>query len=356
MKISRASTISCTVSILLLFALAWAWKGICPEILWGRIAWPLLRLISVMTISLGVSALIEGMGWNSIVASLARPLMRAGNFSDHAGTAFTSAFLSGVAANTLLWNGYQENRISYREMILATLLNLGLPSYFLHLPVTFAIIVPLAGSAGAIYITITLLAAVLRTFVVLIAGRSLLEAQTVQQQDGPQSHEKTTSRHDSGAGTGHDRYAEVRKLFARYIRLRLGKIVCYTVPIYLFVAWLQQAGVFQWMQQASASLFTGQAMPVEGMSVVVFSIVAEFAAGAAAAGAMLNAGILTTKQTVYALLLGNIIATPVRALRHQLPRYLGIYQPKTGVMLLLLGQGLRVISVIAIGWVYYILG
>ena len=354
MKISRAAIISCSVSFLLLLALFWGWEGIRPDILWGRIAWPLMRLVAIMAVSLGLSALIEGMGWNSIVASLARPLMRAGNFSDYAGTAFTSAFLSGVAANTLLWNAYQEKRISYREMMLATLLNLGLPSYFLHLPVTFAIIVPLAGSAGAIYITITLLAAVLRTFVVLIAGRLLLGTRTVQQNNSTPAQENSTSHEGSDSGTGHDRYAKVKKLFARYIRLRLGKIVCYTVPIYLFVAWLQQAGVFHWMQQASTSLFTAQAMPVEGISVVVFSIMAEFAAGAAAAGAMLNAGVLTIKQTVYALLLGNIIATPVRALRHQLPRYLGIYQPKTGIMLLLLGQGLRVTSVVITGWLYYI--
>ncbi len=96
-------------------------------------------------------------------------------------------------------------------------------------------------------------------------------------------------------------------------------------------------------------------MPVEGISVVVFSIVAEFTAGAAAAGAMLSAGVLTIKQTVTALLLGNIIATPVRALRHQLPRYLGIYQPRIGIQLLLAGQALRVVTVVISGLLYYFL-
>jgi hypothetical protein len=347
-RLSRDIIISCAISVVLLAALFVSWNGIRPDILWNRIAWPLTRLILIMGISLGLSALIEGMGWNSVVATLSRPLMRAGNFSDYSGTAFTSAFLSGVAANTLLWNAYQEEKITRREMLLATLLNLGLPSYFLHLPVTFAVIVPLVGRAGAVYITITLLAAVVRTVVVVLTGRMLLGQQ-------PSAAARAIGESDTRPRTREEKIKKVRELLEKYLKMRLGKILCYTVPIYLFVAWLQQAGFFHWLQQASAHLFVAESLPVEGISVVVFSIVAEFTAGAAAAGAMLSAGVLTVKQTVTALLLGNIIATPVRALRHQLPRYLGIYQPKTGIQLLVMGQALRVTSVIMVGWLYYVI-
>ncbi len=347
-RLSRDIIISSLISFALLVALFMAWHGIRPDMLWNRVLWPLLRLIIIMSLSLGLSALVEGMGWNSIVATLSRPLMRAGNFSDYSGTAFTSAFLSGVAANTLLWNAYQEKKITRREMLLATLLNLGLPSYFLHLPVTFAVIVPLVGQAGAIYITITLLAAVIRTIVVISLGKILLKSGQGREAD-------MAPEPDSASPGREDKIRKVKKLLKKYLKMRLGKILCYTVPIYLFVAWLQQSGFFHWLQQASAHLFVGESLPVEGISVVVFSIVAEFTAGAAAAGAMLSAGVLTLKQTVTALLLGNIIATPVRALRHQLPRYLGIYQPRTGIQLLLMGQALRVTSVIIVGWTYYIL-
>lgn len=344
----RNILISFIVSAGLLAALAVSRHGIAVDLLWNRAAWPLLRLILIMSISLGLSALVEGMGWNGMVAALSRPLMRAGNFSDFSGTAFTSAFLSGVAANTLLWNAYQEKRISRSEMLLATLLNLGLPSYTLHLPVTFAIIVPLAGRAGAVYMTITLLAAILRTIIVLLLGRMLLKRY------------KTRANEHNGQETGRpatmdDKRAKVRRLLKKYIKVRLGNILCYTIPIYLFVVFLQQSGFFHWLQEAGANLFIGNDLPVEGISVVVFSIVAEFTAGAAAAGAMLNAGVLTLKETVTALLIGNIIATPVRALRHQLPRYLGIYQLRTGLELLIMGQTLRIISIIIIGWSYYVL-
>ena len=97
-------------------------------------------------------------------------------------------------------------------------------------------------------------------------------------------------------------------------------------------------------------------VPVEALSFVVLSFAAEFTSGFAAAGALLDAGILTTKQTVIALLAGNIIAFPIRALRHQLPRYIGIFSPKMGTQLLLMGQGFRVLSLMIVGYLYYCLG
>jgi hypothetical protein len=91
------------------------------------------------------------------------------------------------------------------------------------------------------------------------------------------------------------------------------------------------------------------------MSVVVFSLVVESTSGYAAAGALLGAGSLTTAQTILALLLGNIIATPVRALRHQTPYYMGIFPPRLGVQLVLITQAFRLGSLILVGTVFVLL-
>ena len=314
------------------------------DLIVNRIIRPLLRLILIMSITLSISAVVEGMGWSKWVAKFARPLMRLGNFSDWAGTAFTTAFLSGVASNTLLWNAYKEGKISFKEMVLATLLNLGIPSYILHLPTTMAILVSLAGKAGMLYLILTFFAALLRTIIVLAAGRLMLKGEKnvasdeAAYQGSPQSY-------------GWD---QVKKLLKKYLLGRLTQILIFTVPIYIAVVALQQLGFFTMLQERTANLLSLGHLPVEGVSVIVFSIMAEFTAGAAAAGAMIQEGILTVKETVLALLLGNIIATPARALRHQLPRYLGIFTPLTGTMLLLLGQTLRIVSVIIVGVIFYL--
>jgi hypothetical protein len=61
---------------------------------------------------------------------------------------------------------------------------------------------------------------------------------------------------------------------------------------------------------------------------------------------------MTVKQTVLALVLGNIVATPIRALRHQLPSHVGIFAPKLGTELLLLSQGVRVLSLVLVALPY----
>ena len=308
-----------------------------------RVIWPVSRLIAIMAGALFLSALIEAKGWAKFVSVLSRPLMKMGNLSDWSGTAFTTAFLSGIAASTMLWNAYQDGRISKKEMFISALLNVGLPSFFLHLPITFAIIVPLVGPAGMIYLTITFFAAMIRTVVVIMAGRILLTSK--RDKEGNKRHDEASAQ---------KKKKKVMDLFRNYLSQRLLGIVLYTVPIYILVVLFRFWGLFDILRDASAHLVTTKVIPVEGISVVVFSIVAEFTAGAAAAGAMLQEGVLTIKQTVVALVLGSIIATPVRALRHQLPRYLGIYRPSTGIALIIVGQLLRVTSVAIAGAVYWI--
>ncbi len=302
--------------------------------LWSRILFPLLRLMAIMAGTLFLTAVIEAKGWSRMVAAISRPLIRLGNLSDWSATAFTTAFLSGIAANTMLWNSYKEGKISKKEMFLSALLNVGLPSYFLHLPVTFAIIVPLAQEAGILYMAITFMAAVIRTIFIILAGRLILK----NGKDLPQGLEDFGEKEGQKQG--------IMPLFNKYVTKRLFSIALYTVPIYMLVVLLRLHGFFDMLQHATANILKTNAIPVEGISVVVFSIVTEFSAGAAAAGAMLQEGVLTVKETVIALVLGNIIATPIRALRHQLPRYLGIFTPGTGLALLLVGQSLRIVSVV----------
>jgi hypothetical protein len=97
-------------------------------------------------------------------------------------------------------------------------------------------------------------------------------------------------------------------------------------------------------------------VPVHSLSVVVLSFVSEFTTGFTAAGALMDAGTITVKQTVIALLLGNIIAFPIRAIRHQLPHYMGIFSPGMGLSMLLMGQGFRVASIVFVGLVYWFVG
>jgi hypothetical protein len=130
-------------------------------------------------------------------------------------------------------------------------------------------------------------------------------------------------------------------------------VATYVIPIYVAVFLLSNVGLFNWTRQWLAQWVVTSFLPVEALSLVVLSFAAEYTSGFAAAGALMQEGMLSTKQAVLALLVGNVVAFPIRALRHQLPRLMGIFAPRLGMQLLLLGQGFRISSLVVVGAVFY---
>lgn len=308
-----------------------------------RLLWPLSRLMFFIAIGLLVGQIIEVSGWIKQMAVLARPLFRFGHLGDHCSAAFTAAFFSGVSANAMLLDFFKEGLISRRQLFLSNFIN-QLPAFFLHLPTTFFIVIPLTGRAGGLYFLITFLAVVLRTVLFLFYGRLRLPSPAI---DSPGPAENTPMRNKK---TLNDVWKRVKSRLPG----RIARITVYVVPIYTLVFVLNAMGLFQLLREALAGYVVTSFMPMESLSVVILSFAAEFTSGFAAAGALLEAGVLTVKQTVVALLIGNILAFPVRALRHQLPRYIGIFSPKMGTQMLLMGQGFRVASIMLLGIIYYL--
>ena len=311
----------------------------------SKLLWPLGRLMGLISIGLIAGQAIEAAGWTGRLGALAGPLFRFARLSSRCSAAFTTAFLSGVAANAMLVGFYKDHAITRRQLFLTNFIN-QFPAYFLHLPTTFFIVLPLTGRAGVLYFVLTFAAAVFRTFLLLVYGR-LFPGEPSEKDRFAESDQEVRPVSGKQAGV----FAGIREK----IPGRIAGIAVTVVPIYIFVFVINSLGFFgavrTWLARYVATTF----MPIEALSMVVVSFAAEFTSGFAAAGALQNAGVLTMKQTVLALLIGNIVAFPVRALRHQLPRYVGIFSPKTGTQLLLMGQGLRVASLLSVGVLYYYL-
>jgi len=311
-----------------------------------RLLLPLARLLVSIALGLAIGELLEASGWTRHLAALAGPLFRFGRLGPLCSVSFTAAFFSGVTSNAMLLGFFRDGKIDRRQLFLTNFVN-QTPAFFLHLPTTFFIIVPLTGWAGLLYLLITLLAALLRTSALLLYGRLCLPASPAATSAIPGSGPENLRRRSL-----REAWTALRcKLPGRFKRIAL-----YVVPIYTAVFLLSSGGVFNRLQDLLTGTVVRAFLPVEALSVVALSFAAEFASGFAAAGALQSAGVLSLHQTVLALLLGNIVAFPVRALRHQLPRYLGIFAPAMGTQLLLGGQALRIASLVLVGGAYYWLG
>jgi hypothetical protein len=312
--------------------------------LWHGIGWPLIRLIFFVSIGLMAANIIESLNWTHAVAKIASPLIRAGHLSDISGASFSMAFFSSVAANSMLAEAYDQGKLSDRELIFANLFN-SLPTYFLHLPTLFFIAAPFIKGAAFIYVSLTLTAALFRTLTTIVLGRIFL----------PALKESCINCHLGD--TEHLGFKDVLlKSWSRF-KARIRRILSFTVPIYILIYLANKLGFFGWLENKMATSVTFLSwLHPQTLSIVTFHIAAEFTAGLAAAGALVAAGTIKTKELILALLIGNILSSPVRAIRHQFPYYAGIFNSRQAVLLIFYNQSFRTLSMMLVTIGYFFIG
>ncbi|RWX50652.1 hypothetical protein VU01_12851, partial [Candidatus Electrothrix marina] len=295
-----------------------------------------------ISIGLMVAGFIEAMNWTRKMSVVAAPMIRFGHLSDLTGAAFSMAFFSGVAANTMLSEAYDQGKLSKKELLLANMFN-SLPAYFLHLPTTFFLTLPLIKGATFIYIGLTLGAALLRTLGIAVLSHFLLGPENMTGTHGQRQAEKISFRQ---AG---------KRTLARFTK-RIRKIIRLTLPIYIVFFWLSQAGMFQLLEEFMADhlSFLSWLSP-KAVSIIALQIAAEFSAGLVAAGALLQDGTMTYKEIVMTLLIGNVLSSPIRAVRHQFPYYAGIFKPRLALQLIVFSQSFRAFSIALVALLYFLL-
>jgi hypothetical protein len=265
-----------------------------------------------------------------------------GRLSSITGASFSVAFFSGVSANAMLAENYDTGRIDKKELVLANLFN-SLPRFFLHLPTVFFLTAPLIKGAAVIYVGLTFTAAILQTLFVILLGRCTLPARTAGPRASlsPEKPEKT------------DWKGALQKSIKR-LKKRLVKLLKFMVPVYIIFFLLNRYGVFAGLEDfiTTHAWFLSWLNP-KSIGIVVLHVTAEFSAGLAAASVMIADNSLTYREVVLALLAGNILAAPIRAIRHQFPYYTGIYSPGLALQLVTISQVTRALSVITVALCYY---
>lgn len=348
----KSLVISISLTLAGLFFSLVYFETISPVICLKKLGLPLARLLGFIIIGLLAGQLIEILGWTRQFAVLARPFFKFSHLGHRCSATFTTAFISGASANAMLFDFYEDGKISKMQLFLSNYIN-QFPAYFLHLPTTVFVVLPLTGYAGLLYFILTFLAVLFRTICFLIFGKFYLRTRLSKDiNDLNQPHTQTSKldRRDK------KNWLEVIDTIKQRLPRQIVNISIWVLPIYTIVFILNVLGIFDYLNTSLSRFVALTIMPVESLSVVVLSFAAEFTSGFAAAGALMDAGVLSVKQTVIALLLGNVLAFPIRALRHQIPRYIGIFSPQMGLQLLLSGQIFRVLSIIIIGTLYYLVG
>jgi hypothetical protein len=161
----------------------------------------------------------------------------------------------------------------------------------------------------------------------------------------------------NGAAEQKITWTQALKKSVHRFRERIAKILYFMVPVYVLFFFLGRSGFFQTIEDfvARKAWFLSWLDP-KAVGIIIMHVTAEFSAGLAAAGALLADNSLGYKQVVLALLVGNVLASPVRAVRHQVPYYVGIFPPGIALELVVVSQLFRMVCVGAVGVCYYFFG
>jgi len=311
------------------------------DVLWNGLFRPLLRLIVSISLGLAIGNIIEALHWGRFLARITAPLLRVAHLKDVSGAAFTMAFFSSITANTYLAEQYEQGKIAHKELYFSNLLN-STPVLFLHLPSLFFLTVPFLGNAAFCYVGIIVSAALLRMFGIVAVGRFVL----------PPAPEGCISC-ELEENAPKDARDVVQRVVSSFLR-RIKRVLLVTIPVYTVVFVLNRFGVFEALNDIVGG--NNGLLPFikpEAAGVLILSLAAELTASMAAAGALLTEGTIQAKDVVLALLAGNILSSPMRALRHQLATYMGIFPPRLALRLILCNQSIRAASLIFFTLIYY---
>lgn len=303
---------------------------------------PLLNLFAGLAVGLFFASFLEALNLTQYIAKLTRPFVKYAHLNTISATSFALALFSPASANAMLGEALQNKKISEKEVIISNLFN-SLPSTLTHIPTFFFMAFPILGRAAVIYTCISLVTAFFRTAATILVGRFLLPACKAEQKNREQ---KKLERR---------LWQEALHIAWKRFAKRLPRLLFIGIPVYFLMFYLQSFGYFKSMENWLVNSLGFDFLKPESLSIIVLYMAAELRASLVAGGTVYQAGLLTANEVVLALLIGNVLSTPMRGIRHQLPAYASYYPPYFAVKLLCYNQFSRVLAMALVAVLYYVL-
>ncbi len=276
---------------------------------------------------------LEEKGWTRFFRYFTRPILRKAHLPLCCEGALITALVSGFAGDALLSLHYREQELTPRQVVLASML-LNLPLFLSFVPLLVGIVYPLTGWVGLAYLGTQITASLGLMMVAMGIGRFTFP---------PVSNGVAENGGEKPEPTIHQVLRKA-SLDAAKVTFR---ILIIAGPVMGLVFYLVNRGFFQSFQQSLASYIRFPGLPPQALAITAAHTL-HIAGGAAVAGGLLKAGLVTPKEALLAMVLGNAVGTPFRSLRMALPRYLALYPPKLAITIILCTQGIRVSMVLTL--------
>lgn len=300
----------------------------------------LIKTLPFMIVGVLIAELIVALRITDRISVAARPITSFTHLKHECGAAFMMAFISANSANAMLASYYNNNVIEKKELFIASMLN-SFPAIVMHWRPLLPVLIPLLGTTGLIYFGMLMVVGLLKTSIIMVAGRFLLDGNDCSNTNN-QFAERPSLKD-----------ASRKSLQASMPTIK--KIVTMTVVTMFIVAVLIKIGVFDALTSHLGGVCTYFPIPVAGLSIIAAQF-AHYIAACTVASGLMSTGELTSKDVIIVLLVGTVLTSITQAVKWFIPSYVGLFGPKMGTQLIILstaimdGITLLLIFALALFW------
>ncbi len=293
-----------------------------------------LKLFFIASSGCFIGTIIEQRNWSKFVAFIVKPIIRFGRLPDICATSFITSFASAHASNNMLVSAYDSKEISRGEMIIAGIVNTFPRKLFMSVKlINFIPVFPVLLVA---YLSIQICVGLSRTVLLLFINRLYFNRKTKVL--GDKILDKIISDKLKPTPTWKNSLLTARKRTILFIK----KMLLITMPIYIIVLYLSKTGVLKKIEKLIPKSLDFILTPE-----IIDIMLTRFASLIAAihhSSEMLAASQVTITQILIALLAGNIITTPFRTVKRNLPIALAIFPKRDGAWIVGLTQSYRMLA------------
>ena len=283
-------------------------------------ATPILILIALGLFGAGI--LVE-MGLIYGLSRLTMPIFSFTRLPEVCASAFVVALGSAVAANSMVARFRDDGHLDEKEVILCAIMN-SIPVYIRELfTYQIPIVLPALGLlVGGLYAGVFLITALVKITAVVVLSRLLLDEDRCKVPETVPPQRKSLKE-------------AVVRVFRREKRL-FSKIAAIYLSMTTLVFVLRDRGFFELFSVLPLAELFG--IPPESI-VPLTTYVASPIVGISMLGPMIHSGGISAVQAMIVLMLGSMFMLPLFAVRSLLPRYVAIFGPRLGPMIVLFSTG-----------------
>ncbi|WP_421077027.1 nucleoside recognition domain-containing protein [Methanothermococcus sp. Ax23] len=284
-----------------------------------------MKISIIVLISMFVMNYIINTGIMKKFSELMEPITRHLNMNPLSISSILVCFFSPTVGYSILAEGLKDKKLNEREIIGTSLAN-SFPSVLSH-TITFFIpvVIPILGLTGLLFVLIRLGVAFAKSiigtiYLSIISKKADFEVPEINKMDKKENLEKSL------------------KSTLRFSR-RLIPVMLITM---FLVIYLSKIGAFDYLNNL-VSPITNILGLNPNVGLVSLTEIMNVQAAIVMAGGFLNENILSSKEVLIGLIIGNVLSFSTRYVKHSLPLHVSLFGTKLGTKIVMINAAITLL-------------